>query len=159
LDLINIKDPRFPDDKKLDNRVIPESDQLYITKNRGSDWKDNQEYKSLMERTPKVYTMQTDEEIKQILYSQGFTEDDKDFQKQFENLKNLIQKNHKKSSDSLQEEWKTFGHNYVSRPTEVRARLGEIRQLSKKEGIYDPFTEQITTEIFQNYINKKRNKR
>jgi hypothetical protein len=156
-DFINSKDPRFPNDKEESSeRVMPESDQLYITRNRGSNWKDNQDYKSRVEKWPEAYSMQTDEEIKQILYSQGFTEDDKDFQKQFENLKNIIQTNHKISSDSNQKEWKTIGHDYISQPTEVRARLGEIRQLAKKEGIYDPFTEQITPEIFQNYINKKR---
>ncbi|MCK5140548.1 MAG: hypothetical protein KAQ85_11950, partial [Thermodesulfovibrionia bacterium] len=52
--------------------------------------------------------------------------------------------------------WKEFGHGYVSEPTEVRGRLGEIRFNAQKEGIYDPFTEQITPEIFQNYINKER---
>ena len=156
LDLINIKDPRFPNDKKSQNRVIPESDQMYITRNRGSNWKDNQEYKTRIEKFPDSNSMTNDEEIKQILYSEGFTEDDKDFQQKFTNLKNIIQTNHKEIIEDEQKEWKIKGHDYISQPTEVRARLGEIRHQARKEGIYDPFIKQITPEIFQNYINKKR---
>ena len=156
-DFINSKDPRFPNDKERSNeRVMPESDQMYITRNRASNWKDNQDYKSRVEKWPETYNMPTDEEIKKILYSQDVTEDDKDFQKSFSNLKNIIQTNYKISNDSNQKEWKTESHDYISQPSEVRARLGEIRYHARKDGIYDPFTEQITPEIFQNYINKER---
>ena len=159
-DFINSEDPRFPNDKERSNeRVMPESDQMYITRNRGSNWKDNQDYKSRVEKWPEAYNMPTDEKIKKILYSQDVTEDDKDFQKSFNNLKNIIQTNHKISTDTNQKEWKTFAHDYVSQPTEVRARLGEIRYQAKKDGIYDPFIEQITPEIFQNYINKRRSRK
>jgi hypothetical protein len=156
-DFINSEDPRFPNDKEESNeRVMPESDQMYITRNRGSNWKDNEDYKSRVEKWPEAYNMPTDEKIKKILYSQDVTEDDEDFQKSFNNLKNIIQTNHKISTDTNQKEWKTFAHDYVSQPTEVRARLGEIRYQARKDGIYDPFIEQITPEIFQNYLNKKR---
>lgn len=38
--------------------------------------------------------------------------------------------------------------NYVSEPTETRARLNAIRAISKESGIYDPYTEKVTPEIY-----------
>jgi hypothetical protein len=37
--------------------------------------------------------------------------------------------------------------NYVTDPTETRARLNTIRQRAKEEGYYDPFTQFVTPEI------------
>ena len=42
-------------------------------------------------------------------------------------------------------DWK----NYVGKPTEVRARLNDIRYQSKQRGLYDPFTQKVTPEIYE----------
>ena len=42
-------------------------------------------------------------------------------------------------------DWK----NYVGEPTEVRARLNDIRYQSKQRGLYDPFTQKVTPEIYE----------
>ena len=46
-------------------------------------------------------------------------------------------------------DWK----NYVSDPTEVRARLNDIRYQSKLRNIYDPFTQKVTPEIYKKLLN------
>ena len=48
-------------------------------------------------------------------------------------------------------DWK----NYVGEPTEVRARLNDIRYQSKKKGVYDPFTQEVTPEIYKKLENTK----
>jgi hypothetical protein len=148
-------DPRFPnDDAVWHDRVMPVSDQRYITTHRASNWKDNEDYK--LNQAEGWYTLKTDEQIKKEMLESGWTLDDPGFQKDFEEFRNADRRNVKEWIKVDKEGWKEFGHDYVSDPTEVRARLGEIRQIAQKEGIYDPFTEQITPEIFQNYINKER---
>jgi hypothetical protein len=58
--------------------------------------------------------------------------------------KNLFNKSALKNKDlNEQREW----FNYVSEPTETRARLNDIRYNAKKYGIYDPFTQKVTPEI------------
>jgi len=46
-------------------------------------------------------------------------------------------------------DWK----NYVATPTEVRARLNDIRFQSKKRKLYDPFTQKVTPEIYEKLKN------
>ena len=48
-------------------------------------------------------------------------------------------------------EWK----NYVSEPTEVRARLNDIRYQAKKRKLYDPFTQKVTPDIYKKLLNTK----
>ena len=58
--------------------------------------------------------------------------------------KNLFNKSAlKKEELNKQREW----FNYVSEPTETRARLNDIRYNAKTHGIYDPFTQKVTPEI------------
>jgi len=40
-------------------------------------------------------------------------------------------------------------NEYISDPTETRARLNELRYMGKKNNIYDPFTQKVTPEIFK----------
>ena len=148
-------DQRFPDDGwVMHGRVMPKSDQMYITTNRSSNWKDNENYK--LEKEEGKYVPKTDEELKQEVIDSGFSLDDPLFKEKFNAAKKQNIEDIKWSQNWNKEHWKEFGHDYVSDPTETRARLGEIRLHAKKENIYDPYTEQITPEIFQNYINKKR---
>jgi len=148
-------DQRFPDDGLvMHNRVMPKSDQMYITNNRSSNWKDNENYK--LEKEEGKYALKTDEELKQELISNGLSPDDPLFTENFNAAKKQNVEDIKWSQNWNKKHWKEYGHDYISNPTETRARLGEIRLQAKKENIYDPYTEQITPEIFQNYINKKR---
>ena len=58
--------------------------------------------------------------------------------------KNLFNKSALKDKDlNKNREW----FNYVSEPTETRARLNDIRYNAKKYNIYDPFTQKVTPEI------------
>jgi hypothetical protein len=151
------EDPRFPNEVGVGhNRVIPVSDQRYISSHRGANYKDNQHYKNEVEKYPELYKMPTDEELKNRLIKSGWSETDDDFQTDFNKLKAAAQERIKDTKKIDKETWEKSGHGYVSDPTEVRARLGEIRYNAKKEGIYDPFTEQITPEIFKQYINADR---
>jgi hypothetical protein len=52
-------------------------------------------------------------------------------------------------------EYETNWKNYVSQPTEVRARLNDIRYQSKKRNLYDPFTQKVTPDIYQKLLNTK----
>ncbi len=45
--------------------------------------------------------------------------------------------------------------NYMAEPTEVRARLNDIRFQSKKRNLYDPFTQKVTPEIYEILKNTK----
>ena len=59
------------------------------------------------------------------------------------------------SKEELAEEQKNFKEyytEYVGDPTETRARLNEIRYLSKQNNLYDPFTQKVTPEIFKNKL-------
>lgn len=143
------KDPRFPNDGVVwHDRVMPNKDQMYITTHRGSNWKDNEKYKLNKEKG--FFKIKTDKEVEEGL--SWLDKSDPDYKEFF-----LLDKNFPyEMIKAGKKDWKEFGHNYVSDPTEVRARLGEIRYNAQKEGIYDPFTQQITPEIFQNYINKER---
>ena len=147
-------DPRFPNEDVWHDRTMPKSDQMYITTHRGSNWKDNEAYK--LNKAEGWYTPRTDEEIKKDMIENGFDPNEPEFNNIFESIKKQDKQDAKDYSNTDKKYWKEFGHDYVSDPTEVRARLGEIRFHAQKEGIYDPFTEQITPEIFQNYINKER---
>lgn len=143
------KDPRFPnEDPVWHDRVMPNKDQMYITTHRGSNWKDNEKYK--LNKENGFFKIKTDKEVEEGL--SWLDKSDPDYKEFF-----LLEKNFPyEMIKAGKKDWKEFGHNYVSDPTEVRARLGEIRYNAQKEGIYDPFTQQITPEIFQNYINKER---
>ena len=147
-------DPRFPTEDVWHDRVIPKSDQMYISTHRGSNWKDNEKYKLTKETG--IYTPKTDEELKQEVINSGVSLDDPLFKEKFNEAKKTNVEDIKWYQDYDKKQWKEFGHEYVSDPTETRARLGEIRSFAKAEGIYDPYTEKITPEIFQNYIHKQR---
>ena len=143
------EDPRFPKEPPVfHKRVMPKSDQMYISTHRGANWKDNENYK--INKDSGFYTIRTDDELKQEMLGYEYPLDD------FEDYKKAHISGTKDWIEMDKNQWKKFGHDYVSDPTEVRARLGEIRMNAKKEGLYDPYTEQITPEIFENYINKRR---
>ena len=50
--------------------------------------------------------------------------------------------------EDVDNQFKSFYSNYVGEPTEVRARLNEIRQIAKEAGLYDPFTEGVTPDLY-----------
>jgi hypothetical protein len=52
--------------------------------------------------------------------------------------------------------WNAFYRDYVGEPTEVRARLQEIRQYARNNGIYDPFTQEIDDKTLQKLIDNNR---
>jgi hypothetical protein len=52
----------------------------------------------------------------------------------------LMKKYKKSNAPDVNDDW----INYVTEPTETRARLNSIRQQAKKQGVYDPFKEKIT---------------
>jgi len=56
-----------------------------------------------------------------------------------------------KANAKQQKEW----FNYVGTDTETRARLNDIRYHSKKRGIYDPFTEKVSPDIYKHLLNTK----
>jgi hypothetical protein len=145
-------DPRFPNDPEVwHDRVMPHSDQMYITTHRGSNWKDNEVYKEA--KNSGLLNVKTDEELKKEMIENGFDPNDPEFNQIFESVKKGSKISVQDNAAALKRSWKNYGHDYVSSPTEVRARLGEIRYGAQKNGIYDPFTEEITPEIFQNIIN------
>jgi hypothetical protein len=47
------------------------------------------------------------------------------------------------------EEW----NDYVGNPTETRARLNDIRMQSKFKGVYDPFTQKVSPDIYKKLLN------
>ena len=145
-------DPRFPNENVWHDRTMPKSDQMYITRHRGSNWKDNEAYK--LNKAEGYYTTKSDDQLKQEMLEFGYTPEE--IPEYFDDYKKREIEWKKENLKDAPKNWKEFGHGYVSDPSEVRARLGEIRFHAQKENIYDPFTEQITPEIFQNYINKER---
>lgn len=149
-------DPRFPkEDVVWHDRVMPPSDQMSITTKRGSNWKDNEAYKIAMEKG--LYNPRGEDYWKNIMINDWETDpNDPTFNQQLNEVLNYEKELLQEDLKNAPKKWKQFAHGYVSTPTEVRARLGEIRFHAQKEGIYDPFTEKVTPEIFQNYINKKR---
>jgi len=143
------EDPRFPKEPAVfHKRVMPKSDQMYISTHRGANWKDNENYK--INKDSGFYTIKTDDELKQEMLKYEHPLD------AFDDYKKAHISGTKDWIEMDKNQWKKYGHDYVSDPTEVRARLAEIRMNAKKEGLYDPYTEQITPEIFENYINKQR---
>ena len=48
----------------------------------------------------------------------------------------------------VDDSFKSFSTDYVGEPTEVRARLNAIRQLSKEAGLYDPFTQGVSPDLY-----------
>jgi hypothetical protein len=150
-------DPRFPNENAVwHDRVMPTSDQRYISSHRGANWKDNEAYKLNRTKNPEYYKTLSDEEIRKQLEEDGISKDDPHYLRDFNYLKKSNREEQERINKEEKENWKDNGHDYISIPTEVRARLGEIRYNAKKERIYDPFTEQITPEIFQQYINADR---
>ena len=148
------EDPRFPDEPSVNHgRLMPKSDQMYISTHRGANWKDNERYKTF--NAVGTYTARTDDKIKKDMIENGLDPNESDFNSIFEMIKKEEKNNIKQYKKEDQESWQEYGHKYVSDPTEVRARLATIRMNAKKKGIYDPYTEQITPEIFENYINKQ----
>lgn len=52
--------------------------------------------------------------------------------------------------------WNSFYRDYVGEPTEVRARLQEIRQYARNNGIYDPFTQEVDDKTLEKLIDDNR---
>lgn len=50
--------------------------------------------------------------------------------------------------EQVDDNFREFSSDYVGEPTEVRARLNAIRQLSKEAGLYDPFTEGVSPDLY-----------
>ena len=50
--------------------------------------------------------------------------------------------------EQVDDNFKEFSSDYVGEPTEVRARLNAIRQLSKEAGLYDPFTQGVSPDLY-----------
>ena len=48
--------------------------------------------------------------------------------------------------------WKDW-NDYVGKPTETRARLNDIRMQSKLKGLYDPFTQKVSPDIYKKLLN------
>lgn len=55
---------------------------------------------------------------------------------------------------NAQKNYKEFYSDYVGEDTETRARLNEIRRGAKENGLYDPFTEGVSNDV---YLNKLKN--
>ena len=55
---------------------------------------------------------------------------------------------------NAQKDYKDFYSDYVGDATETRARLNAIRQGAKQNGLYDPFTEGVSNDL---YLNKLKN--
>jgi len=146
-------DPRFPNENVWFDRVIPLSDQKYITKNRSANYKDSEAYAIALKENPNNFKIPSDEEIKNEIITEGISIDDPKFQTTFNKYKKWYADDVKAYTKGWKENWKEYGHDYVSQPTEVRARLGEFRYYAKKAGIYDPFNEQLTPETYQKFIN------
>lgn len=54
----------------------------------------------------------------------------------------------------VDDNFREFSSDYVGEPTEVRARLNAIRQLSKEAGLYDPFTQGVTPDLYYKKLKK-----
>lgn len=52
-------------------------------------------------------------------------------------------------------ESETNWKNELAKPTEVRARLNDIRYQAKQRNLYDPFTQKVTPDIYQKLLNTK----
>ena len=50
--------------------------------------------------------------------------------------------------EDVDSNFREFSTDYVGEPTEVRARLNAIRQLSKEAGLYDPLTQGVSPDLY-----------
>lgn len=139
------KDSRFPGEVIYNDRVMPQSDTAYIHKNRGSNWKDNQWYIDNKHSFKPI----TDEEIALSLSGFNYPSDHPEYQRMAKELKDEWNTIIARDTMDAKERWKTYAHPYIAQPTEVRARLNQLRYDAQKQNLYDPFTEQITPEIFK----------
>ena len=62
-------------------------------------------------------------------------------------------KNDPEAFRQAQEEFLNFS-NYVAEDTETRARLNTIRKLAQEQGIYDPFTEGVSPDLYYQKLKK-----
>jgi hypothetical protein len=60
----------------------------------------------------------------------------------------LMEKYKKSNAPDVNDDW----INYVTDPSETRARLNSIRQQAKKQGVYDPFKEKITIDQYKKLL-------
>lgn len=67
-------------------------------------------------------------------------------EKDIQNISKSAETNRKKHEN---QEW----FNYVTEPTETRARLNDIRQQASQNNLYDPFVEKVTPEIYKKLKN------
>ena len=69
--------------------------------------------------------------------------------------KKLIFRAKDKKSPALPNNYGAKFTDYVSTPTETRARLNDIRGAAKERGIFDPFTQKVTPEIYKKLKKEK----
>jgi hypothetical protein len=63
-------------------------------------------------------------------------------------LREFDQYSHFYNEDWLDKDaWKSY-KDYFTNPSEVNARLSEIRKLSQEQGVYDPFTQKVPDDFF-----------
>ena len=75
--------------------------------------------------------------------------------RQYHNNKEYYDSSFKEDPDfkrRVQNNYKDFFSDYVGEPTEVRARLNVIRQLAKEAGLYDPFTQGVSKELYRKVL-------
>lgn len=72
--------------------------------------------------------------------------------KDIDRIHNISIDNYRRNKDMSEEASEWF--DYVTNPTETRARLNDIRQQAAEYGLYDPFTQRVTPEIYKNKLKK-----
>ena len=153
-DWMRVDDPRFPEDPVWSNRVIPQSDVKYITTNRAANWKDNQKYIDDISKYQVPSNLEIRNEV--LENNSDITADSPEFAELFKKVKKRYEEEAKDYISGDESRWLKRSHEYIDKPTEVRARLGEIRYDAQQKGIYNPFTEQVTPQIFEKLKNNNR---
>lgn len=72
--------------------------------------------------------------------------------KDVDKIQNITSENYLRNRDMSNEDSEWF--DYITDPTETRARLNDIRQQSAQHGLYDPFTQMVTPEVYKNKLKK-----
>jgi hypothetical protein len=98
-------DPKFPnEDVVWHDRVMPTSDQRYISGHRSANWKDNEAYKKSRAEDPEYYKTLSDEEIRKQLEEDGISKDDPDYNTYYNNLKEYDRQNQERINKYEKEE-------------------------------------------------------
>jgi hypothetical protein len=98
-----------------------------------------------------------------IFGNRNIPESDRDYINKHKAKSLLESRNYKKNSswtnkdfETKDEEFKEYYTDYVGEDTETRARLNAIRENSKKNNLYDPFTEGVSPELYHNKLKNFR---